>query len=224
MMRLPNDPPDGYGWTSIVLHWATAAAIAALLFIGSSIPSASGAPMLRLHISLGAALYLLLWLRIGWRLWWGHPRRPGSTRSLSTRAAKLIHSSILAGLGLLLLSGPPMAWTGGYPISLFGWFEIPAPIGLHPTLHQWLRTVHSWSAAALAIGISLHVAAVFKHIIINRDQVFDRMMIPAKRPELSDGEASSQACPDQRQNTPAIGIHHFATQRGPRTSEAVVDE
>jgi cytochrome b561 len=82
-----SDTRTGYGWISIALHWITAIVILTIWFIGSSIQSdvaAGSTDTLRLHTSIAITAYLLLWGRIVWRFWQGHPgpSAPSPRRSI----------------------------------------------------------------------------------------------------------------------------------------------
>ena len=37
--------------------------------------------------------------------------------------------------------------------------------------------IHGYTASFIVVGIVLHVLAVFKHMIVNRDGTFDKIMI-----------------------------------------------
>jgi cytochrome b561 len=40
-----------------------------------------------------------------------------------------------------------------------------------------LRAVHGYTASFILAGMILHVLAVFKHTVLNRDGTFDKIMI-----------------------------------------------
>jgi cytochrome b561 len=88
---------------------------------------------------------------------------------------------MLVCLGLMLLSGPMMAWTGGIPVSVFGAFDIPPLLPENAAAFLLLHYVHTWSAGALATLITVHILGVMKHVIVDRDGVLDRIMVPPKR-------------------------------------------
>jgi len=83
---------------------------------------------------------------------------------------------LLAALGTMLISGPLMVWAGGDAIEVFN-FSIPSPFGELSDAERVLRSVHRMTASFIIIAIVLHVLAVFKHVIVNRDGTFDKIMI-----------------------------------------------
>jgi cytochrome b561 len=130
----------------------------------------------RLHTTIGVTAYALLWGRIVWRFMAGHPGpRPGQ-HALLFPLAKYFHFLLLVAIGAMLISGPLMVWSAGDAIDVFA-VAIPSPIGAIPAMHDALRRVHGYTASLILIGIVLHVLAAFKHMIVNRDGTFDKIMI-----------------------------------------------
>ena len=181
-MRL-HDTPSGYGWISILLHWLTAIAIIVLLFAGSSIASPDAlarAAALDFHTSVGVTCYAVLWARIIWRLWAGHPGPNERQRGLFYDIGRWTHYILLIALGVMLISGPAMAWASGTDIAVFGWFEIPAAVEPRFELRDTLHLAHRSSAIVIFIGIILHLGGVYKHTAFNHDGTFVKIILPAK--------------------------------------------
>ena len=175
--RLPGGDRDGgYGWISIALHWLTAAAIFALLFVGDSI-AAVGDGELRLHTTIASMAYILLALRIVWRLVEGHP---GGKKSWSHTTGVAVHYALLFAIGLMLVSGPLAAWSSGVGIRIFQ-LTIPSPMPPSPSVFQFAKASHDAGAAILVWGVLVHVAGVLKHMFVDRDHLFDRIMVPPRR-------------------------------------------
>jgi cytochrome b561 len=173
-----RDTPAGYGWISIGLHWITAVGVFALLFVGSSIGGEISSGALRLHTTIALCLYVVLWWRIVWRFRQGHPKFEGPKRPISQFSASLVHYALIAAIAIMLLSGPLMAWSGARALMFFNW-EIPSPIPASQKAFGALRSIHAWTAAFIALGITVHICGVLKHMIFDRDNVFDRIMVPA---------------------------------------------
>lgn len=176
-----QDGPRSFGWLSILLHWLGAAAILTLLFVGNSIHSTSGThgeAGLRLHTTIALSAYALLWTRIVWRIARRHPDRLPGQGQRGYAIARLFHWLLLAALAAMLVTGPLMAWSGGLPLDFYG-FEVPAPIAPSPALFEIMHAGHVFAASILGWGIFFHFLAVIKHIAIDRDGSFDRMMLPS---------------------------------------------
>ncbi len=175
-MRL-KDYPTGYGWISILLHWLIVAAVVALLFVGDSI-DVMGDPMLHIHTSIALTAYILIAIRIWWRLKQGHPGPIKGQEGWSFTLGKIVHYLLIAATGLMLVSGPVMAWAGVMPIRFYGLFEVPNPIGSNPDLFHAALFCHQVGAISLAAGTLLHIGGVLKHTIWNHDHTLVKMIHP----------------------------------------------
>jgi cytochrome b561 len=186
-----QDGPRSFGWVSILLHWLGAAAIVALLFSGDSIHAAKGLngdAALRFHTSVALSAYALLWLRVIWRVAKGHPKRLSRQSPRSYAIATPSHWLLVAAIAIMLVTGPVMAWAGGLPLRLFV-IEIPSPVEPMPALYAMMHTGHVLGAWILGWGTLLHLLAVIKHMAVDRDGAFDRMMVPAVEQEAEEGPA-----------------------------------
>ena len=89
---------------------------------------------------------------------------------------------MVVAIATLLVSGPLMAWSGNIPIRVFDWFIIPAPFGMNAEFFGAAHTVHMGAATVLIVGVALHIGGVLKHVAINRDGTFAKMLLAAHRP------------------------------------------
>jgi cytochrome b561 len=185
-MRL-GDTQNGYGWISIALHWTTAVIILVMWFIGDSIPVSEGAnqdQLIRLHTSIAILAYALLWLRVLWRIFKGHPGPLPKQRGVFYGIGVGVHLMMVAAIATLLVSGPLMAWSGNLPVRVFDWYSIPAPFGMNERFFSAAHAVHVGAATVLIIGAALHIGGVIKHVTFNRDGTFAKMLAadnPARR-------------------------------------------
>jgi cytochrome b561 len=178
-----RDTATGYGWGSILLHWATAIIIVVMLYVGSSIDSLLGAERqstLVLHTSIAITTYALLLLRIVWRFAYGHPGPLAKQRSLFFFIGKWVHIFMLVALAVMLISGPFLVWTMGEPIRVFDWFAIPSPLEASLELNAAVHAVHSWAAMFIFVAILLHIGGVYKHTAFNQDGTLTKMIIAAR--------------------------------------------
>ena len=174
-----KDTRSGYGWVSIALHWLTAILVLTMWTLGTMSQTdveADSAWYAHLHMSIGVSAYLLLWARILWRFAVGHPAPHAGQSALLFPVAKTVHYLFLIAIGVMLLSGPLMVWSGGDAIEVFA-FTIPSPFAPSSGLHDLLRRVHGVTASIIILGVLLHIMAALKHIVINRDGTFDKIMI-----------------------------------------------
>jgi cytochrome b561 len=174
-----QDTPSGYGLISIVLHWLTAAIIAAMLLTGNSISGSRDASAMHIHTGIAMATYAVLVFRVYWRLRHSHPNALPQQNARLVALAKGVHYVMIAVIALMLLSGPLMAWMGGLPISFFGVFELALPEGRNPSGFALLHCLHTAGAGLLLALIFGHVGAVLVHMIFFKDRTLDKILIPA---------------------------------------------
>lgn len=163
--------------TIIRLHWLTAALVGLLWLIGQTIDFAPSGPLRvgyrSVHIVLGAALAVVLLVRIGWRL--RHDGMlPPLDSGLRLYAAKAIHLVLYALLGLVVGLGLANTWVRGD--SLFGLFSIPAFDPGNTALRRTVGGWHELAANAVLIVAGVHAAAALFHHLILRDATLNRML------------------------------------------------
>ena len=174
-----RDTRSGYGWVSIALHWLAAALVLTMWTLGTMSQTkveADAAWYAHLHMSIGVSAYALLWVRVIWRFAVGHPDPHPGQSALLFPLAKCFHYLFLIAISVMLVSGPLMVWSGGDAIEVFA-LSIPSPLAAWSGLHDLLRRVHGVTASVIIVGVILHILAALKHIVINRDGTFDKIMI-----------------------------------------------
>ena len=174
---------NGFGLVSIILHW-----LMALLITGLFI---SGYYMVDLdyyskwynllpwwHIAVGVTAFLLLLLRIIWR--WTNPRPAAlsSYHGWEKTAAGITHYAFYLLLLVISVTGYFITTAKGAPIDFFGWFDIPALIGLDAGPAEWAGKIHEYAAYAVVGLFALHVGATVKHHFIDKDITFIRILKP----------------------------------------------
>lgn len=173
-----SDRDGGYGWISIALHWIAALAILVLLFAGDSIATV-GDQARRTHTTVASAAWLFLAARIVWRLLEGHPP-PHGRGGVSHWAGFVVHYVLLGAIALMLVSGPLAGWAGGAGFHVFD-LHVPGSDSAPRGVYTAARIAHIAGAVTLAVGTTLHVAGVLKHMFIDRDHTLDRIMTPPLR-------------------------------------------
>lgn len=178
-MKLPGrDRDGGYGWTSIALHWLAGIAIIVLLFAGDSIGTA-GEPARKVHTTIASCAWLILAARIVWRLMEGHPPPAKGQGRFSYGAGVIVHYALLAGIALMLVSGPLAGWSSGGGIDVFD-LHIRGADPRIPDVYAIAREAHIVGAVLLAAGTTAHIGGVLKHMFFDRDNLFDRIMVPPR--------------------------------------------
>jgi cytochrome b561 len=162
-----------------LVHWLMAALILAMLFIGVGMVSTVSNThvwLIELHKPLGILILCLAAIRLCLRLTRPTPALPSDLPLWQKAAA---HASHLALYGLMFAS-PLVGWAmlsaGGYPVTLFGWIQLPPLGAIDPPRFSHLRQAHTLLALLLFLTILAHLGAALFHTWIRRDSVFHSMV------------------------------------------------
>ncbi len=162
------------------LHWFMALVIFGLLALGfvmSDMPlSPEKLQYFSWHKWAGVSIFVLVWVRLAWRLL--NPPPPYAS-SMPRHVQLLAHAGHLALYALMVvipLSGWLMSSAKGVQTVWFGVLPIPDVLSRDKELGQLLEEVHSllnWGLMALVVG---HIGAALKHHFIDRDDTLTRML------------------------------------------------
>ena len=175
-----------YTATAQSLHWLMAVLLIGLLALGFYMHDLPLSPQkLQLyswHKWAGVTAFLLVLVRLGWRIGHPPPALPEHLSPWTQRAAHIGHALLYALMLAIPLSGWLMSSAKGFQTVWFGVLPIPDLIGKDKALGDWLQNVHlglNLIFVALLVG---HVGAALKHHFIDRDGLLYRML-PARREE-----------------------------------------
>jgi cytochrome b561 len=172
--------PTSLGFTALqhALHWAMAAAILAMLFIGVGMVSTVHPIYVRLlatHEALGIAILVLALIRLITRLRDGAPGLPTDLPAALKLAATASHYLLYTLMILMPLLGWAMLSSANYPLAVGHW-TLPALVPVSEELHGRLWLAHMWLGLSLFALVSLHIAAALFHALVRRDGVFGSML------------------------------------------------
>jgi cytochrome b561/polyisoprenoid-binding protein YceI len=190
---MPTTPASRrYTAVAIVLHWLIALAIVFQIILGWRMGegpkgSAQSFALFQLHKSVGVTILLLSLARLGWRL--THRAPTLDLPRWEALASRLVH----AGFYLIMIGLPLTGWVMvsasriHIPTLLYGvvpWPHLPILPDLAAGPKQAWRQAGEFSHGALVkltYGLLLlHLAAVAKHQLIDRDAVFSHMAAGAR--------------------------------------------
>jgi cytochrome b561 len=175
-----------YTMVAILLHWLIAAVILSNLVLGLYMTDLAISPTkLRLysyHKWTGVSIFLLVVIRILWRLTHRPPALPHHMPSWERTAASVSHGVLY----LLTLAVPLTGWlfssAKGFKTVWFGVLPIPDLIAKDLVLADVLKAWHENLNYLMAALVVLHVAAALKHHLWDRDDVLARMFPWIRRP------------------------------------------
>lgn len=178
----------GWGWPARLLHWGIAALILFMLGLGFYMAEFVSDiyeqfALVQIHKSWGFTVFVLVLIRIVWRLMNPTPDPPPQAGAAERALARFGHYGLYALMLALPLSGWLMASASelqemyGVRNMVFGVFELPDPFQPgDKALEAALNTVHFWCALALTIMLIGHAGAALKHHFLDRDTVLRRMI------------------------------------------------
>jgi cytochrome b561/polyisoprenoid-binding protein YceI len=187
-------PAPRYGTVAVILHWTIAVLVVVqlcggLLMTRYAEDLALKFRLYQFHKSLGATILMLMALRLAWRLMVPPPPWPASLNAIERRLAVLVHAALYA----LLMTTPLSGWARvsaaplAIPTLLYG--VVPAPhipflahlsLDEKKMLEPVLKNVHSVLGWAVLATIALHVAAAFRHTML-QDGIMLRMLPHKKK-------------------------------------------
>jgi cytochrome b561 len=170
-----------YQRTAVVLHWIVALLIMALIVTGwymIGIPKNTPERefFFNLHKSLGIVTAIFIVALIVWRIRHEAPPLPSAMPRWEKMAAILNHRLFYVFMVLVTLTGYLTSSFSRYGPKLFG---IPLPHwGWEDVAMRGnFAAAHRAIALVFAVLIAIHIAAALKHLIVDKDSVFQRMLL-----------------------------------------------
>jgi len=174
-------PAARYPKAAVVLHWTLALLILALLASGwymVDIPRNTDARAFwfNLHKSIGVLTAFFIVALIVWRARHASPPLPSAMPRWERAAAHLNHTLFYLSMVLITVAGYLTSSFSKYAVKFFG-IELPHWGWDDAALRGNLADVHRVSAYIFALLIVVHVAAAVKHLVVDKDGVFERMSL-----------------------------------------------
>lgn len=179
-----------WGAPAQILHWLVVALIILQFTLALIADELHGSPklaMLARHKSFGITILMLALLRLAWRCLNPTPELPPTLKPYERTLARLTHGLLYALLFVMPLSGWMMSSARGFPVSWFGFWQLPDLVPKNKPLYEALVTTHGVLASVLVAVVVLHVAAALKHHFVLRDDVLRRML-----PTSTSGQGTGQ--------------------------------
>jgi cytochrome b561 len=180
-IRFPASPAAWrYGRPAIALHWLLAALITFLVGLGWYMMTIERLPQgpwyFDLHRSIGLLVFGLVVLRILWRLLHRPAPLPASLPRWQVQLSSLTEALLYACMVVLPVTG----YLGtSHSKSAVKFFGLALPVWAAPdrTASHLFFQIHSVTVWVLVGLVALHAAGGLKHLLVDRDGVFQRMWI-----------------------------------------------
>lgn len=167
---------ERYPFSIVLIHWLIAAAIGANLIIGWMLDDAT--ELLDLHRTLGMAILVLTIFRLFFRFM-SRRKIPDSANepgTLQYLAEKVVHSLLYVGMVMVPLLGWLKTNAAGHDLVLFDTISFPTLIERNRELSSFFGLSHSIAAYCFALLIGLHVVGGIAHYMMEKRNVFKRMI------------------------------------------------
>lgn len=167
-----------YGKPAIVLHWLLALLITFLVGLGWYMMAIEDQPnsgwYFNLHKSFGLIAFGLILARIIWRLGHKPAALPERLPAWQVKISTLTHWLLYAAMFVMPITGFIGASLGKDGVAFFG-ADLPRWLNQNSNLAEQFIYIHENAAWVLVALVVVHAMAGLKHLLIDKDGVFQRM-------------------------------------------------
>ena len=183
MPTAQNNIASTYSTGAKIIHAVTAILVLVNIGWGLHMEHFPGYPhgkpdwndLLFIHASIGALVFWLTAVRVVWRATHQPPPPLATMPEWQKMVAKLVHGTLYLILLALPFSGYLHRLAGNHPVSLFGAFSWPMLIDPSEPVRVLMGQIHIGLACTLMVLLAVHVGAVIKHVVLDRDGLLKRM-------------------------------------------------
>jgi len=180
-----------YTKTAKSLHWLMALLLTGMIALGLTMQDLPLSPQkLQLyawHKWAGVSLFLLVIIRLAWRLMHPPPPLPWHMSTLQRMTAQASHVALYGLMLAIPLSGWLMSSAKGFQTVWFGVLPLPDLLAKDKALGNLLQSVHWGLNVTLITTVTLHLAASLKHHFFDQDDILMRML-PTRRKSPVNGK------------------------------------
>lgn len=173
-----------YTVPAVILHWLIVLLIFVAFPLGLYMVDLPLSPeklkLYSYHKWIGVTIFMLVAVRLAWRLTHTPPPLPEGIVSWQRRASALAHGVLYGLMVAIPLSGWLMSSAKGFQTVWFGVLPLPDLLERNRELGDVLTTVHVGLNYTLAALVILHVAAALKHHFIEHLPFLQRMGLGKK--------------------------------------------
>ena len=169
-----------YTSTAMLLHWAMAIGLVAMFLFGLYMADLPLSPTKLKYYSwhkwAGVTAFLLVVIRLSWRIANRPPALPESMPRLMQWAAHAGHFALYALMIAIPLSGWLMSSAKGFQTVYFGVLPIPDLLDKNKEIGDLLALVHKSLNLLFIAVLAGHIGAALKHHFIDKDDILTRML------------------------------------------------
>ena len=180
MTRSARTARTRYTAPAIALHWLIAVGLVGSFALGlymSDLPlSPTKLQLYAWHKWAGVTLFMLVWVRLAWRLGHRPPPLPAAMPARLRSAASAAHGLLYVLMLAIPVTGWLMSSAKGFQTVWFGVLPLPDLLAKNKELGDLLQTVHMSLNLLFATVIAGHIGAALKHHFVDRDDILIRML------------------------------------------------
>ncbi len=179
-MHLRNQKTH-WGLIAVSLHFISALVIFGLFALGWWMtdltyydPWYKNGPFI--HKSIGILFFMLVIVRVTWRLYDHTPDKNSQHAQWEIRIAKITHQLLYGLIFIIMISGYLISTADGRSIDVFNLLSVPASLQSIPRQEDIAGAIH-WFGACILMGLSsLHILGALKHHYFDKDATLLRML------------------------------------------------
>ena len=165
------------------LHWLMALLILGMLALGFYMTDLPLSPdklqYYSWHKWAGVSVFILVWMRLAWRLMFPPPPLLEGMSSAMKFAAHAGHWALYALMVVIPLTGWLMSSAKGFQTVWFGVLPLPDLLAKDKALGEQLAQLHWALNVGLLLLIAGHAGAALWHHVVHKDDTL-RRMLPAR--------------------------------------------
>ncbi len=184
-MAIWTNSAQAYSWVAKCFHWVTAFSVIGLFFLGLWMSDLSyghtwyhKAPLW--HMSIGVLLFVLVVLRIAYRLSVTYPDPIATHTRKIVIVSKVVHICFYVLIVSVIVMGYVLETAGGKGVAVFDWFELPAILPTSDGFEELALEIHELLAKILVYAAGVHGLIALKHHFYDKDATLRRMLTKAK--------------------------------------------
>ena len=159
-----------YGNVAQAFHWATAILVVATWLVAQGERS----PTITLHETLGLGVFVLVAVRLLWRLFDRRPAQPMPTvLAWSSRAVHFLLYGLLLAIPASAIIGTQLE---GHPLLIYGLGSVGPYLTASRSVGHQILEVHQTMGTAIIWVAGLHAAAALFHHFFLKDGVLKAML------------------------------------------------
>lgn len=180
-MNNPNHPRSHH-YTAIakLFHWGMALVLAGLLTLGFVMTDMPLSPEKLQYYSwhkwAGVTIFMLVWLRLLWRVVNPPPAYPSTMSPWMQRLAHLGHAALYGLMIVIPVTGWLLSSAKGVQTVWFGVLPLPDLLEKNKELGHLMHEIHETLNLIFLFLLAGHALAALKHHWIDRDDILRRML------------------------------------------------